>query len=323
MKRLLLLLFVAIPLFAAGVHFIYYDYGYDDYGSWYDEYWQDEYWYDGYWVYYPHGYYCIHFVWWYPWWWDWYWWRCHWHHHFHWDFFYRGFYIVWYEFGYWWFRPRYGRWVRYRVPYAYHEIRYRAQSHGIHLPDKPPREIVVPYKEREIRELIRQKDPELFTRVEKEHKSGTLERKRIDYTTQVQKEIEKKNRDYGIKSTPKDYTKMTGNRQPVYKTPTKQVDTREKKAPYVQPEQKSVSRIQRREKEQKTIKNIPSKKYDDDEKQKIEKKPTINKSKSDRYDDKEKDAYRSKRSEPSKSQREKQTVDKLKKMNKPSSEKTR
>lgn len=201
-------------------------------------------------------------------------------------------------------------------------MRDRAQSHGIHLPDKPPREIVIPYKEREIRELIRQKDPELYTRVEKEHKSGALERKRIDYTTQIQKEIETKNRDYGIKNTPKDYTKMTGNKQSVY-TPTKQVDTREKKTPYIQPEQKSTSRIQKREKEQKTMKNIPSSKYDDDERQKIEKKATSNKSNSNRYVEKEKDAYQNKRGEPSQSQREKQTVDKREKMNKPSSKKMR
>lgn len=321
MKRLLLLLLVAIPLFGAGVHFIYYDYGYDDGGYWYDEYWEDEYWYDGYWVYYPHGYYCIHFIWWYPWWWDWYWWRCHWCHHFCWDFFYSGFYTVWYEDGYWWFRPRYGRWVRYRVPYAYHVIRYRAQSHGIYLPDKPPREIVIPYKEREIRKLVKQRDPELFTRVEKEHQSGNLERMKTAYTAQVQKEIEKKNREHGIKNTPKDYTKITGNRQPGY-TPTKHIDTRETKMPYTRAE-KSTSHIQKREKEQRTVKKAPYSPYKDDEEKKMEKRPMTKKSTQDRYNKERKDADRGKSKKSTHNEKEKRTVDKRGKIGKPSSKKMR
>jgi len=196
MKRLLLLLLAAIPLFGFSVNFIFCDYDYYEDEYWYDEYWDDYYWYDGYWVYYPHGYYCVHYVWWYPWWWDYYWWRAHWCHHFHWDFFYGGFYVVWYENGCWWFRPRYGRWVKYKLPYSYYEIRHRARKHGIYLPEKPPRELNIPYKEHEIKKLIKQKDPELFKKVEKKHKDGTLEKMRKEYDTRVKQEIAKKNIEY-------------------------------------------------------------------------------------------------------------------------------
>jgi len=199
MKRLLLLTLAAIPLFGFSVNFIicdYGDYGYYEDDYWCDEYWCDDYWNDGYWVYYPHGYYCVRYVWWYPWWWDWYWHRCHWVSHFHWDFFYAGFYVVWYDGGCWWFRPRYGRWVRYRLPYSYHEICYRAKKHGIHLPTKPPREINVPYKDKEVRKLVEKNDPELYKRVEKEHNSGNLEKMRKDYTQKVEREIAVKNEEY-------------------------------------------------------------------------------------------------------------------------------
>ncbi|UCC11345.1 MAG: hypothetical protein JSW02_08315 [candidate division WOR-3 bacterium] len=205
MKRLLLVLLAAIPLFATGAGFIYYDYDYDDGGYWEEEYWHDSYWYDGAWVYYPHGYYCVYYVWWYPWWWDWYWYRCHWHHHFHWDFFYAGYYVVWYDAGVWWFRPRYGRWVQYRLPYAYHEIRYRAVSHGIYLPAKPPREIHVPYKETTIKNLIREKDPQAYRTIEKAQKDGSLYRMQTQYQTKTQNQILQKNKQYGIKDTKQSY----------------------------------------------------------------------------------------------------------------------
>ncbi len=195
MKKLILLSLAAIPLFAFGVNFIIADYEY--YG---DEYYCDEYWcdcpYDGYWVYYPDGCYCVHYVWWYPWWWDWYWQRCHWCHHFCWDFFYSGFYIVWYEDGYWWWRPRYGRAVRHRLPYTYREIRYRAKKYGIILPRKPPRKINVPYKENKIKRLIQKKDPELFSRVVKEHKSGNLEKMRKVYDAKIRKNTTLRPRHY-------------------------------------------------------------------------------------------------------------------------------
>lgn len=200
MKRLIFLslLFAAVPLFAGDVNFIYYNYGYDDYG-YYDEYWYDDYWYDGHWVYMPYGYYCVHYVWWYPWWWDWYWHRCHWVHHWSWDFFYAGFYVVWYDHGYWWYRPRYGRYVRYRLPHSYHTVRVRARTHGIYLPEKPPREINVPYRQNQVMQLVRQNDPELYARVEKEHSSGNLERMRKQHVEQVNREIVVKNREHGIR----------------------------------------------------------------------------------------------------------------------------
>ncbi len=200
MKRLiyLSLLFAVVPLFAGDINFIYYNYGYDDYG-YYDEYWYDDYWYDGYWVYMPYGYYCVHYVWWYPWWWDWYWARCHWCHHWSWDFFYAGFYVVWYDQGYWWYRPRYGRYVRYRLPHSYHTVRVRARTHGIYLPEKPPREISVPYRENQVIQLVKQNDPELYARVEKEQRSGNLERMRKEHVQQVNREIATKNQERGIK----------------------------------------------------------------------------------------------------------------------------
>jgi hypothetical protein len=195
MKYLLLLLLAAMPLAAFTVNFVYCDYdGYDQ--PWIYEYWCDDYWYDGYWVYYPYGYYCVHFTWWYPWWWDWYWWRCHWCHHFHWDFFYAGFYTVWYEDGCWWFRPRYGRWVRYRVPYSYYTIRYNAGLQGIYLPEKPPREINVNYNQNQVMQLFKKNDPELYSRVEKEHASGNLEKMRQEYVSEVKDVVSKKHQEY-------------------------------------------------------------------------------------------------------------------------------
>ncbi len=198
MKRYLLLLLTAIPLFAFTVNFIYCDYeeGEDD-EYWYDDYWEPEpYYCDGYWVYYPHGYYCVYYVWYHPWWWDWYWWHCHWCHHFDWHFFCAGFYVVWYEDGCWWWRPRYGRVVRYKLPYAYSEFRYKARSYGVDLPDKPPREVNIPYNEKEIQRLTRDKDPQLYARLEKEQKSGNLDKIRREYETKVKKEIVAKNDEY-------------------------------------------------------------------------------------------------------------------------------
>jgi hypothetical protein len=144
-------------------------------------------------------------VWWYPWWWDWYWYRCHWHSHFHWDFFYAGYYVVWYDAGVWWFRPRFGRWVQYRLPYTYQEIRYRAVDHGVYLPAKPPREIYVPFKETTIKNLIKEKDPQMFRTIEKEYKNGNLQKKQTQYQTKTQNEILRKNKEYGIKDTKRSY----------------------------------------------------------------------------------------------------------------------
>ena len=242
MKRLLFLVLAAVPLFATSVGFIYSDYDHYEGDYWYDEYWVDNYCYDGYWVYYPHGYYCVHYVWWYPWWWDWYWYRCHWHHHFHWDFFYCGFYVVWYESGYWWFRPRYGRWVRYKVPYSYYEIRYRAKQHGITLPPKPPREINIPYKESAVRELIKQKDPEGFNHIQKEHQSGNLEKMKKQYIAETQKKIAQKNQEYKkteqAKKSPVKYNAV--NKTQVKSDPTKKTEYNPAhKRVYQEPVQKS------------------------------------------------------------------------------------
>jgi len=216
MKRLIFLslLFAVAPLFAGNVNFIYYNYGYGDPG-YYDEYWYDDYWYDGYWVYMPYGYYCVHYVWWYPWWWDWYWHRCHWVHHWSWDFFYAGFYVVWYDQGYWWYRPRYGRYVRYRLPHSYATVRVRARTHGIYLPEKPPRELNVPYRENQVMQLVRQNDPELYARVEREHRTGNLERMRKEHVEQVNREIAVKNREHGIKDRNIDINELAKQSKPM------------------------------------------------------------------------------------------------------------
>ena len=208
MKRLLLLVLAAIPLFAFDVNFLYNDY--DRAGTdWHDEYWE----YSGYdchegehWVYYPHGHYCVYYVWWHPWYWDWYWHRCHWHHHWDWDFFACGYYVVWYSDGGWWWRPRYGRVVRYKLPYEYGDFRWKARSYGVNLPDKPGREINVPYKEHDARRLMEKKDPELIKRLEQEQKNGNLEKIRKDYEVRVKKEIAVKNEDYRkqVKTDPSD-----------------------------------------------------------------------------------------------------------------------
>ncbi len=196
MKPLILLTIAAIPLFAFTVNFVYCDYDNDE-GYWCDEYWRpDPEWCDGYWVYYPHGYYCVYYVWYHPWWWDWYWLHCRWCHHFDWHFFRAGFYVVWYEDGYWWWRPRYGRWVRYKLPYGYTEFRYKARSYGVNLPDKPPREINLPYNEKEVLRLTKEKDPQLYGRIEKEHRTGNLEKIRKDYENKVKREIAVKNEEY-------------------------------------------------------------------------------------------------------------------------------
>lgn len=275
MKRLLLLVLAAVPLFAFTANFVYCDYDYYEDDYWYDEYWEDDYWCDGYWIYYPHGYYCVHYVWWYPWYCDWYWWRCHWHHHFHWNFFYSGFYVVWYDSGCWWFRPRYGRWVRYKVPHSYYELRYRAKQHGIPLPAKPPRELNIPYKENEIRKLMKQEDPELFKRVEKEHKSGNLEKMRKEHVVKTEKKIAAKNKEYKkYDDNKKTQLKNTESKKYDNYPTNKRIDdksTQKSNTKYTEEEhdynRKSESHIIKRPKsESRSSKKVPQKHYYDDEK---------------------------------------------------------
>jgi hypothetical protein len=202
MKRLILMGLAAmtICLFVPKLAHAQYNGGYgDDY--WYDEYWQDDpyyHHYDHYWVYYPHGYYCVYYVWYHPWWWDWYWYRCHWCHEWDWYFFGAGYYIVWYEGSHCYWRPRYGRYVRYELHYSYNDFKYKAHQYGVNLPDKPPRQIDVPYNEKEVMRLTKEKDPELYKRLEKEQKSGNLEKMRKDYEVKQRKEIEVKNEEYRL-----------------------------------------------------------------------------------------------------------------------------
>lgn len=216
MKRLLfvLLTLAVVPVFADHASFVYYGYDYDP-GYYYDDYWYSDYWYNGYWVYMPYGYYCVRFVWWYPWWWDWYWARCYWVHHFHWDFFYAGFYVVWYDHGTWWYRPRYGQYVRYQLPYSYAVLRVKARTQGIYLPDKPPREVDLPYRENTVMSLVRQNDPDLYARVEREHRSGNLEQMRTKYVRQANQEIAVKNREHGIEGRTIDVNQLVNREKPI------------------------------------------------------------------------------------------------------------
>jgi hypothetical protein len=253
MKRLLfaLLLLAVMPMFADNITFVYYGYDYDP--GYYDEYWYSDYWYDGHWVYMPYGYYCVRFIWWYPWWWDWYWARCHWCHHFQWDFFYSGFYVVWYDHGTWWYRPRYGQYVRYRLPYSYAVLRVRARTQGIYLPEKPPREVNLPYKENQVMSLARQQDPELFARVERENRTGNLEKMRTKYVNQVNQEIAVKNREHGIESRRIDINELAKREKPISWTSNenpirmkqKESDTRLPNSRIEQPQQQSSSRIKK------------------------------------------------------------------------------
>lgn len=198
MKRLLLFAILALPLFGLQSSFVYTSYDNPE-EAWCDEYWGYDYAYHHHhhhWVYYPHGYYCVYYVWWHPWYWDWYWYRCHWCHHWDWHFFRCGYYVVWYADGGWWWRPRYGRPVRYKLPYSYGDFRWKARAYGVELPEKPDREINLPYKEQEVQRLMKERDPELIKRVEQEHKSGNLEKIRQEYDTQVKREIAVKNEEY-------------------------------------------------------------------------------------------------------------------------------
>jgi hypothetical protein len=171
--------------------------------------------------------------------------------------------------------------VRYKVPHSYYTLRYRAKQHGIPLPAKPPRELNIPYKENEIRKLMKQEDPELFKRIEKERQSGNLEKMRKEYVTQTEKKIAAKNQEYKkydnnkktqLKNTEtkKSYNYPTNKRiddKPTQKSKTKYT---EKKHDY---NKKSESRIIKRPKnESKSRKKAPPASYYDDEK-KTNKKP--------------------------------------------------
>lgn len=66
----------------------------------------------------------------------------------------------------------------------------------MNLPEKPPREIKLPYKENEILRLTKEKDPQLYYRLKKEYRSGNLERMKKEYQKRVEKEIAVKNEQY-------------------------------------------------------------------------------------------------------------------------------
>jgi hypothetical protein len=80
--------------------------------------------------------------------------------------------------------------------------------------------------------LTREKDPSLFKEVEKEHKSGNLEKMRKEYDASVKKEITQKNLEY---KNEKDISPQKGTYS---KTPDKNVN--DELAPYKTPQKKVV-----------------------------------------------------------------------------------
>lgn len=67
-------------------------------------------------------------------------------------------------------------------------------------------------------ELTKQKDPELYMRVQKEHKTGNLEKMRSNYATEMKKEITRKNQEYRMKNNDRD--QMRASEQNKYDTYT-------------------------------------------------------------------------------------------------------
>jgi hypothetical protein len=113
-------------------------------------------------------------------------------------------------------------------------VRYRVGQHGIHLPKKPPREINIPYKENRIRELVKQKDPDLYARLEKEHKSGNLEKMRKEYTRKIDKEIVSKNKEHGIKENKTAYSKAIDRGGRAIETTKKEFVGKDRKKHYTE-----------------------------------------------------------------------------------------
>jgi len=199
-------------------------------------------------------------------------------------------------------------------------VRYKAKLHGIYLPEKPPREISIPYKEQEIIKLARARDPELFARVEKERKSGNLERMKKEYTARVEKEIVRKNQEYGIKTNKIDYTKSIDNNKRSVYTPTKRMDKKEMKKPYTQTEQKSQSHIRKKQKDKSTMEKTYYSEHDDKDRG-SEKNPSVKKALINKYDSKEKSTSKNRHEKSSNYQKDKQTFDNRGEMNKSSSSK--
>lgn len=212
--------------------------------------------------------------------------------------------------------------MRYRLPHAYHVVRYRAKQHGIYLPAKPPREISVPYKEHEIMKLARQRDPGLFARVEKEHKSGNLERMKREYTTRVEKEIVRKNQEYGIKNNKIDYTKSIDNNKRSVYTPTKRMDKEEIKKPYTPTERKSQSHIQKRKKGKPTMGKTYYSGHDEKDRE-LKKSPDAKKAPINKYDKKEKSTSKNRQGKSPDFQKGKRTSDDRGKRHKSSSKEVR
>lgn len=165
--------------------------------------------------------------------------------------------------------------MRYKVPHSYYTLRYRAKQHGIHLPSKPPRELNIPYKENEIRKLMKQEDPDLFKRVEKEHKSGNLEKMRKEYVVKTEKKIAVKNQEYKKYDHNKKTQSKTNETKKSYNYPAnKRIDdksTQNSKTKYTEEKynynKKSQSHITKRPKNgSKSSRKAPPAYYYDDEK---------------------------------------------------------
>lgn len=66
--------------------------------------------------------------------------------------------------------------------------------------------------------LARKNDPELFTRVEKERRSGNLERMRTNYAKEINREIASKNRAHGIDNMNIDINELAKRDKPIART---------------------------------------------------------------------------------------------------------
>jgi len=103
-------------------------------------------------------------------------------------------------------------------------------------------------------ELTKQKDPELFMRVQKEHETGSLEKMRSNYATEMKEEITRKNQEYRIKNN--DREQMRSSEQNKYDTytPSKRTPTNTAKQSQYEtkkgsPQKETQSHIIKKEKE--------------------------------------------------------------------------
>ena len=100
-------------------------------------------------------------------------------------------------------------------------------------------------------QLARQQDPELFSRVEREHRNGNLEQMRTKYVKQVNQEIAVKNREHGIESRQIDINELANRDRPIAKTSNENpIRMRQKESDIPSPNTRSEQPPQRSSSEQ-------------------------------------------------------------------------